>query len=137
MINIFVDTNILVDVFANRIPFIDNSLKIYNFGIQKKITLYTSSNTISTIHYILKKSISEEKTRIAIEHILTHISIIPVDINILKKSLKSHHKDFEYAIQIVSAQSINTMDCIITRDKKDYKLAEINVLTPDEFLMNL
>jgi hypothetical protein len=51
--------------------------------------------------------------------------------------LKSHHKDFEDAIQIVSAQSINTMDCIITRDKKDYKLAEINVLTPDEFLMNL
>jgi len=137
MKNIFIDTNILVDVFANRIPFIDSSLKIYNFGIQKKIALYTSSNTISTIHYILKKSISEEKTRIAIEHILTHISIIPVDINILKKSLKSNHKDFEDAIQIVSAQSINNMDCIITRGKKDYKLAEISVLTPDEFLMNL
>ncbi len=137
MKNIFIDTNILVDVFANRIPFIENSLKIYNFGIQKKIALYTSSNTISTIHYILKKSISEEKTRMALEHILTHISIIPIDINILKKSLKSNHKDFEDAIQIVSAQSINDMNCIVTRDLKDYKYAEINVLTPDDFLSTL
>jgi predicted nucleic acid-binding protein len=135
MKNVFIDTNILIDVFANRIPYIDDSLKIYNFGIQKKIALYTSSNTISTIHYILKKSISEEKTRIAIDHILTHISIIAVDINILKKSIKSKHKDFEDAIQIVSAQSINDMDCIVTRDLKDYKNSEINVFTPDEFII--
>jgi len=26
------------------------------------------------------------------------------------------------------------MDCIVTRDLKDYKNAEINVFTPDEFL---
>ena len=45
MINIFVDTNILVDVFANRIPFIDSSLKIYNFGIQKK------NNSLHIIEY--------------------------------------------------------------------------------------
>lgn len=134
MKNVFIDTNIFVDVFANRIPFIDSSLKIYNYGTQKKINLYTSSNTISTIHYILRKSISEEKTRIALDHILTHIFIIPVDSNILKKSLKSNHKDFEDAIQIISAQSIKDMFCIVTRDIKDYKNAEINVFTPDEFL---
>lgn len=137
MKNIFIDTNILVDIFANRTPFIKNSLKIYNFGIQKKIALYTSSNTISTIHYILKKSISEEKTRIAIEHILTHITIIPVDITILRKSLKSNHKDFEDAVQIISAQSIIDMNCIVTRDLKDYKHAEIDVMTPDDFLNKL
>jgi hypothetical protein len=26
------------------------------------------------------------------------------------------------------------MDCIVTRDLKDYKFAEIAVLTPDDFL---
>ncbi|WP_291113867.1 type II toxin-antitoxin system VapC family toxin [Flavobacterium sp. UBA6135] len=134
MKNVFIDINILVDVYANRFPFVDNSLKIYNLGIKRSIRLYTSSNTITTLHYILKKSISEEKTRTAIEHLTEHIVIIPVDINIIKKSLKSNHKDFEDAIQIVSAQSINNMDCIVTRDLKDYKFAEITVLTPDDFL---
>jgi predicted nucleic acid-binding protein len=137
MKNVFIDINILVDVYANRFPFVDNSLKIYDLGIKKSIRLYTSSNTITTLHYILKKSISEEKTRTAIEHLTEHIVIIPVDINIIKKSLKSNHKDFEDAIQIVSAQSINNMDCIVTRDLKDYKFAEINVLTPDDFLTTI
>lgn len=134
MKNVFIDINILVDVYANRFPFVDNSLKIYNLGIKRSIRLYTSSNTVTTLHHILKKSISEEKTRTAIEHLAEHIVIIPVDINIIKKSLKSNHKDFEDAIQIVSAQSINNMDCIVTRDLKDYKFAEITVLTPDDFL---
>lgn len=137
MKNVFIDINILVDVFANREPFVAKSLKIYNMATKGKIKLYSSSNTITTLHYILKKSISEEKTREALEHVISHITIIPVDINIIKKSLKSNHKDFEDAIQIISAQSINKMDCIITRDLKDYKNAEINVLTPDDFLNKL
>jgi predicted nucleic acid-binding protein len=137
MKNIFIDINILVDIFANREPFVYKSLKIYNLAIKRKIKLYSSSNTITTLHYILKKSISEEKTRLALEHVIDNVSIIPVDINIIKKSLKSSHKDFEDAIQIISAQSINNMDYIVTRDLKDYKNAEINVLSPDDFLNTL
>lgn len=137
MKNIFIDINILVDIFANREPFVYKSLKIYNLGIKRKIKLYSSSNTFTTLHYISKKSISEEKTRLALEHIIDNITIIPVDINIIKKSLKSNHKDFEDAIQIISAQSINNMDYIVTRDLKDYKSAEINVLSPDDFLNTL
>ncbi|MFY8112070.1 MAG: type II toxin-antitoxin system VapC family toxin [Flavobacterium sp.] len=137
MRNIFIDINILVDIFANREPFVHKSLSIYNLAIKRKIKLYSSSNTITTLHYILKKSISEEKTRLALEHVIEHVLIIPVDINIIKKSLKSNNKDFEDAIQITSAQSINTIECIVTRDLKDYKNAEINVLSPDEFLNTL
>ncbi len=137
MRNIFIDINILVDIFANREPFVHKSLSIYNLAIKRKIKLYSSSNTITTLHYILKKSISEEKTRLALEHVIEHVLIIPVDINIIKKSLKTNHKDFEDAIQITSAQSINTIECIVTRDLKDYKNAEINVLSPDEFLNTL
>ena len=55
----------------------------------------------------------------------------------MRKSLKSSHKDFEDAIQITSAQSIHNMDCIVTRDLKDFKNSEIKVFTPDEFLTKL
>ena len=137
MKNVFIDTNILVDVFAKREPFVGNSLKIYNFGVINKIKLFTSANTIATLHYILRRTISEEKTRLALEHVIEYFSIIPVDVNTIKKSLKSSHKDFEDAIQITAAQSINTMDCIITRDLKNFKFSEINVFTPDEFLNKL
>lgn len=123
-----------MDIFANRQPFVKASLEIYKLGVNNKIKLYTSSNTITTLHYLLKKFIQEGKIRIALEEILENIEIIAVDVNIIRKSLKSNHKDFEDAIQIISAQSINDMDCIVTRDLKDYKLAEIKVYNPDEFL---
>lgn len=134
MKNIFLDTNVLMDILANRQPFYKSSSEIYKLGLRKKVVLFTSSNTISTLHYLLKKFTTEENIRKSLDEVTTVLSIIPVDINIIKKSLKSNHKDFEDAIQIVSAQSINNMDCIVTRDLKDYKFAEINVLTPDDFL---
>lgn len=137
MKNIFIDINILMDIYAERKLFIKSSLAVYVLGIDKKINLFTTSNTITTLHYLLKKILSEEKIRLTLEHIIEHVSIIPIDINIIKKSLKSNHKDFEDAVQIISAQSIKDMDCIVTRDLKDYKNAEINVFTPDDFLNSL
>jgi predicted nucleic acid-binding protein len=132
--NIFLDTNILVDIVANRKPFSKNAISIFDYCQKLNIKMYSTSHAIVTLHYIAKKIVDEKELRLIIEDLLLTISIIPVTESILKKSLKSNHKDFEDAIQIVSAQSINKMDCIITRDLKDYKFAEITVLTPDDFL---
>ena len=134
MKNIFLDTNILMDILANRQPFYKSSSELYKLGLSNQVFFYTSSNTISTLHYLLKKFTDEDNIRKSLDEITNVITIIPVDINIIKKSLKSSHKDFEDAIQITSAQSINDMDCIVTRDLKDYKNAEIKVYTPDQFL---
>ena len=137
MKHIFIDINILMDIFAERHPFIQNSLKIYVLGAKGKIKLYTTSNTITTLHYLLKKTVSEEKIRMCLDEIINNVFIIPIDRIIISKSLKSAHKDFEDAIQITAAQSINTMNCIVTRDLKDYKNAEIDVYTPDQFLQQI
>lgn len=42
-------------------------------------------------------------------------------------------KDFEDAMQYFSAKEIGA-DCIVTRNVKDFDFAEIEVLTPHEFL---
>ena len=134
MKNLFLDTNVLMDILANRIPFYESSSKAYKLGLNKKCNLFTSSNTINTLHYLLKKFIGEQDIRKALDEITDIVSVIPVNLDMIKKSLKSNHKDFEDAIQIYSAQSIKGMDCIVTRDLKDYKNSEIQVYTPDQFL---
>lgn len=135
--NIFLDTNILVDIVANRVPFSKNAIAIFDHCQRKKIRMFCTSHSIATLHYITKKIVDERELRSIIEDLLNTISVIGVTESILKKSLKSSHKDFEDAIQITAAQSINTMDCIVTRDIKDYKFSEISVFTPDEFLNKL
>jgi predicted nucleic acid-binding protein len=135
--HIFLDTNILVDIVANRFPFSKNAISIFDHCQRKQISMYCTSHSIATLHYIAKKMVDEKELRSIIEDLLGTISVIAITESILKKSLKSSHKDFEDAIQITAAQSINTMDCIVTRDLKDYKFSEINVFTPDEFLNTL
>ena len=69
--------------------------------------------------------------------LLDYISITAVDTNIIKKSLLSHHKDFEDAIQIFAANSVTNLDFIVTRDLKDFRNVGLSVLPPDELLLQL
>ena len=131
---IFLDTNVLLDIVTNRYPFSASAIEIFDFCQKENIKMHATSQSIATLHYLAKKMVEEKELRSIIEDLLDTISIIAVTETILKKSLKSNHKDFEDAIQIVSAQSINDMDCIVTRDLKDFKNAEIKVYTPDQFL---
>ena len=82
----------------------------------------------------MKKYINEKSLREIIYNLLDYITIIPIDIDAIKKGLKSKHKDFEDALQIICAYSIERIDCIVTRNTKDFKEAEIPVLAPDELI---
>ncbi len=137
MKKIFVDTNIIVDLIADRKPYSKFAIELFNKSGEKKLKLYTSSHSIATTHYLLKKHIEEKALRDVLYNLLDFIQVIPVDIDTIKKGLKSKHKDFEDAIQIICAYSIEKMDCIVTRNIKDFRGSEIPVLTPDELIEKL
>ena len=99
--------------------------------------LFTSSHSIATAHYLLKKYVDEKELRGILSNLLEFLDVIPVDIYVLKKGLRSIHKDFEDAIQILCASSITGIDYIVTRNTKDFKTSEIAVLTPDEMCLKL
>jgi len=129
---IFVDTNILVDLIADRKPFSKFAIQLFSEAEVGKLELYTSSHSIATTHYLLKKYVDEKDLREVLFNLLEYLNIVAINLDILKKGLKSKHKDFEDAIQIISAYSIEKIDCIVTRNIKDFKNSEIPVYTPDE-----
>lgn len=137
MKKIFIDTNILVDLLADRKPFSNYAVEIFSASENKKVKLYTSSHSIATTYYLLKKFIDENALRKTLLGLFEYLTIIPVDLEVLSKGLRSKHKDFEDAIQINCASSIDKMDCIVTRNVKDFKGSEILVLTPDELCSRL
>ena len=137
MKKIFVDTNIIVDLIADRRPFSKFAIEIFSKAQDKKLKLYTSSHSIATTHYLLKNYIEEKELRNVFYNLLDYIQVIPVDINTIKKGLKSKHKDFEDAIQMLCAYPIEKMDCIVTRNIKDFRDCEIPVLSPDELVKKI
>lgn len=137
MRSVFIDTNILIDLVADRKPYSKFAIQIFESGESKKLKLYTSSHAIATTYYILKKHVEDKELRRILEELLEYVSIVAISQDMTKRSLRSRHKDFEDALQISAAQSIDKMECIITRNIKDFKEAEIPVLSPDEFVLSL
>ncbi len=137
MRNVFVDTNILIDLLVDRPPFSKFAIEIFDLAEKKQVKLFTSSHSYATTHYLLKKHIEEKELRELLYSLLDFIDLVSIDISIIKKSLLSNHKDFEDAIQIFAANSIAEMDFIVTRNLKDFKNAGITVLSPDELIQFL
>ena len=134
MIKIFVDTNVIVDLITDRKPFSKFAIELFKKAENKHVYLYTSSHSLATTHYLLKKYLDEKSLREVLYNLLDYIKIIAVDQDIIKKSLKSKHKDFEDAIQIFCANTVSSMDYIVTRNIKDFRNADIPVYAPDELL---
>ena len=137
MKNVFIDTNILIDLLANREPFSKFAIEIFDKAEKNKVKLYTSSHAYATTYYLLKKHLKEAELRVILISLLDFISIIAVDLPVIRRSLLSDHKDFEDAIQIFAANTIKSLDFIVTRNVKDFKNAGVAVVPPDELLFYL
>jgi predicted nucleic acid-binding protein len=137
MKRVFVDTNIIVDLIADRQPFSKFAIEIFEKAERNEVQLFTSSHSITTTHYLLKKYLEEKKLRDVIYNVLEYVQIIAIDQDIIKKGLKSKHKDFEDALQMLCAYNIEKLDYIVTRNIKDFKNSEIPAFPPDELLTKI
>ncbi len=134
MKNIFLDTNILIDFFADRKPFSIEAAKLFNYSFKKKISIYISAVSYNNIYYILRQSFSHLKAIKMLSELNEWTDIIDVSKEVIRKSLKSGFKDFEDAIQYNCAKSYTKIDFIVTRDTKDFKTSSLPILTPKEAL---
>lgn len=127
----FLDTNILIDLIADRKPHSKYAIRLFQEAEHNAVKLYTSSHSIATTYYLLKKNADEKKLRQVISSLLDYVQCIAIDQSILKRALHSNHADFEDGIQIMAASMIHQLDGIITRSVKDFKNSDIPVLLPD------
>lgn len=130
---IFVDTNILIDVFSKRQPFFDASATILSMLEKDTTSGVLSAISINNAYYIISKYQGKNKAKKAVRTLLDIFEVITLDYKTLSKSIDSNIKDFEDGIQFFSAISCNA-DYIITRNTKDLPRDDIPILTPEEFL---
>ncbi|WP_031426148.1 PIN domain-containing protein [Flavimarina sp. Hel_I_48] len=135
MTTIFIDTNIVLNILLNR-AFKAESLKILALATKEGYSLCISALSYMNIHYQLKKKYTERECRELIAKSKKHITTIDLHDLHIDKALISEFKDFEDAVQYNAALYAQA-DCIITRNKKDFKKSVIKVLTPTEYLAQL
>ena len=133
MNKIFFDTDVILDISIKREMDIKDSVKVINFVENGLYKGYTSTIIFSNIYYIQRKLIGHEISIKFLKNLRLLLTVLNVNDSTINKALESEFKDFEDAIQYFTAIE-NNMDCIITRNVKDYKNSIIPVYTPTELL---
>ncbi|MEI6899918.1 MAG: PIN domain-containing protein [Bacteroidota bacterium] len=133
---IFIDTNIVIDLLGERIPFYTPAARIFTLADKGKIQIIVSALTYSTVFYVLSRFEEKETVKEKLKKFKILVETAELNEKIIDQGLSSRFIDFEDAIQYYCA--INR-DCttIITRNGKDFKASAIPVLTPDEYLSRL
>jgi len=133
---IFLDTNIILDVLVKREPYYINSARIWTLTKEESIQGYISAITVNNFYYIIKKLKNSKIAGNFIDEILDDFKVVPLTKDILRQSRTTPDKDYEDSIQYFSA--INTgCQFLITRNKKDFISARLNIISPTEFLKTI
>lgn len=131
---VLIDSNILLDIFLNRMEFLENSRKVFDLCMNKIVSGKLAAHTITNLFYILRKNYTDEQRRNLLLSLFEIFDVISIDKNRLVAALEnSNFKDFEDCLQDECASDINA-DYIITRNTKDFKGSMVKAITPEEFL---
>ena len=133
MNKVFVDSDVILDLLAQRIPHFHFSALLFTFADMKKLELYTSPTVFCNVFYILRKELGIEKAKSALRKLRLLIKIIDSSEKTIDCALNSDFSNFEDAIHCYTAQN-HQISIIVTRNVKDYKTAGIIVQNPETFL---
>jgi len=134
MKHLFLDTNVIIDVLADREPFSNVASKLLDYADKGKLSIYISALSYSNIYYILRKTCSHKELISLLKDIKAISTTVDVTDAIIGKAIDSGLRDFEDAIQLNTALSNKKIQAIVTRDIKGFKDSEISVLNPEEAL---
>jgi predicted nucleic acid-binding protein len=130
---VFVDTDIIYDLLAKRDPFYFAAARLFTLADEGKIQIFISALSLPNVHYLLSKKKSEEEAKQILRKFKVIVHVTPLDEKIIDLALNSEFSDFEDAIQYFSALQ-NEVEILLTRNLKDYKKAQISVLTAQDFI---
>jgi predicted nucleic acid-binding protein len=134
MKNLFIDTNIVIDLLSRREPFYSDTATLFSLADKKQIKLSISSLTIANASYILLRQMDRNKTKAIIKDLMLLVQILPLDDKIIELALNDvTFSDFEDGLQYFTAM-VNGQDLIITRNLKDYKNSMLSIMSVTEFI---
>jgi predicted nucleic acid-binding protein len=133
MEKVFVDTDIVLDLLGQRMPFYEFSARLFSKADKAEIELFVSSLSFSNLYYLLSRQYSPDQARKQLLKFKALVTVLSVTDKVIDLALASDFKDFEDGIQYFTAIE-NGIQTLLTRNLKDYKSAEIVVMTAEQFI---
>jgi len=135
MKQVFVDTDIILDLLTERQPYYSAAAKLFTLADQKQLKISVSSLSFANLNYLLSRQYTAAMARKKLLTFKTLVHVLPVTERCIDLALNSEFKDFEDAIQYFTAIEFHN-NTLLTRNLKDYKKASIAVLTAEQYLLS-
>ena len=137
--NLFIDSDILLDILLIRHPHFDDSLFLFSLQTENQVQLFTTPSIILNTNYIAHKQYNKEKAKRGISEIIKMVEIIETSKIELVNCFNNNYIDVEDAVQYFTALKNTSLHFYITRNIRhfNFKRAELPVITPTAFLKQI
>ena len=130
---LLIDTNVILDVLANRTDFVKDSSMVWKLCETERAKGYVSALTFANVVYILRKELDPEKIVEVYRKLRLIFEFTDLSVSDLTRAAEMNWKDFEDAVQSAAAERIHA-DYIITRNVRDFSESKVMAFTPSELL---
>lgn len=137
MDRVLIDSDVILDSFFDRKPFVEYSTAILSMCESGKLKGFLTPLIYSNVYYLLRQTAKHEKVIEKLRQLLKITDVLQMDRKVVEDALNSRFKDFEDSLQNYSAINNRNIDLILTRNLKDYKNSELGVFTPETYIKSI
>lgn len=131
--NVFLDTNVVLDVFAHRQPFYGDSARVWALAERRKVFGLVSAVSMTTLYYVVRRLSSQRAAMEMLKTVRGCVGLTPCDAPVLNQAIDAGFGDFEDAVQYFSARAA-AADVLVTRNTGHFPAGGLPVTTPTAFL---
>ena len=132
-LNLLIDTNVVVDSFLEREPFLSMSRRAISLSRQyPNVRNFISASTVTDIYYITYRALKNRQiVRGLFINLFEFVRVVTVTDKDIHDAFALNWKDFEDSVQYSVAKS-NRFDGIVTRNMQGFADDEVKIFTPEE-----
>ena len=131
--NLFLDTNVLVDVLAHREGLYGASAAVWSRATTAGTTGWISAISLNNAFYLTRRAGGWDGAAKAVKVLRDAFQIVPLDVTVIDAAIDTGVRDFEDAIQFVSAERV-AANYLVTRNVAEFPKTGIAVVKPEEVL---
>lgn len=129
-----VDTCVIIDALQSRVPFAEDAQRIFIYSANNQFEGYITAKSVADIYYLTHRlTHSNAETRRILSKLFTLFHLLDTTSMDCRKAISSEIADYEDAVMVETAIR-SEMDCIVTRNVKDYMKSYVKVYEPSAFL---
>lgn len=129
-----IDTCVVMDFLQRREPFAESACKLFRLAASEQFIGCITAKSATDIFYLTHRCThSEKESRTKLNQLLSIVGMLDSTADDVFHAIFSEVSDFEDAVMIETAVRSH-VDCIVTRNIKDYTKSPVPVYTPEQFV---